>query len=226
MKALIIVPAFNESQVIYKVLKSIPNKIRGLSQVEIVVVNDGSLDITSKEAKRAGIKVISHILNRGLGAAIKTGLELAKRKRVGLVVNFDSDGQHHPEDIKKIVSPILLEKADIVIGSRFKSRHKIPKDRIILNRLANLATLLMFGVTSSDSQSGFRAFSKKAIDLIDFRGERMDFSSEILYEAKRNDLKVKEIPIKAIYTDYSRKKGQKNLNAIPIMARFLVRFLK
>ncbi len=226
MKALIILPAFNESQVIYKVLKSIPKKIRGLSQVEIVVVNDGSSDITSKEAKRAGIKVISHILNRGLGAAIKTGLDLAKRKRVDLVITFDSDGQHHPEDIKKIVRPILLQNADIVIGSRFKSSQKIPKDRIILNRLANLATLLMFGVTSSDSQSGFRAFSKKAIDLIDFRGERMDFSSEILYEAKRNDLKVKEIPIKAIYTDYSRKKGQKNLNAIPIMARFLVRFLK
>ena len=84
----------------------------------------------------------------------------------------------------------------------------------------------MFGVHSTDSQSGLRAFSKKAMAQIDLKADRMDFSSEILIEAKRHNLKIEEIPIKAIYTDYSRKKGQKNLNAIPVFARILIRFLR
>ena len=226
MKVVIVVPAFNESAVIYKVLKGIPKKIKGTSNVDVVVINDGSGDDTQNEATRAGIATINHAINRGLGAAIKTGIEYAKRNKADIMVTFDGDGQHDPSDIEKIISPIIQKKADLVIGSRFKKLKRVPVDRYFLNWIANFITFLFYGVATTDSQSGLRAFSKNALDVIDFKGERMDFSSEILLEAKRNNLRIAEVPVRAIYTEYSRKKGQRNLNAIPTFARFLVRLLR
>jgi len=226
VKVVIVVPAFNESSVIYNVLKSIPKKIKGTSLVDVVVVNDGSSDNTQSEVRRAGIPVINHVINRGLGAAIRTGIEYARKKKAAIMVTFDGDGQHDPSDIEKIIRPVFQKKADLVIGSRFKKSKNVPLDRFFLNWFANVVTFLFYGVVTTDSQSGLRAFSKKALNLIDFKGERMDFSSEILLEAKKNKLKIAEVPIRAIYTEYSRKKGQKNLNAIPTFSRFLVRLLR
>ena len=226
VKVIIVVPVFNESAVIYKVLKAIPKKINGVSKIDVIVVNDGSTDKSQFEVERAGFSTVEHVINRGLGAAIKTGIAYARAKKADIMVTFDGDGQHNPSDIEKIISPIVQKKADLVIGSRFKKLKKAPLDRYFLNWFANFITLLLYGVATTDSQSGLRAFSKKALNLIDFKGERMDFSSEILLEAKRNNFKKAEVPIKAIYTEYSRKKGQKNSNAIPTFARFLVRLLR
>lgn len=226
MKLLIVVPAFNESKVIYKVLKSLPEKLNGISEIEIIVVNDGSSDKTARMAQGAGVTVINHAINRGLGAAIKTGMAFARRINADVMVTFDGDGQHDPKDIPKVVLPVLKKEAELVIGSRFAKNQKIPLDRLILNWFANFATFLLYGVSSTDSQSGLRAFSKRALNLIDFKADRMDFSSEILLEAKRNNLRIMEVPIRAIYTQYSRIKGQKNTNAFPVFVRLLVRLLR
>lgn len=226
MKLVIVIPAFNESAIIFKVLSSLPKKLKGISSISVLVVDDGSTDKTRQEALKAKIHVVTHLLNRGLGAAIKTGIEWAKRKRADIVVTFDADGQHDPSDIQNIINPIIKKKADLVIGSRFKKKQKIPPDRFFLNWFANFVTFLLFGVASTDSQSGLRAFSKKAINLINFKGDRMDFSSEILVEAKTNNLKIVEVPIRAIYTPYSREKGQRNINAVLVFTRFLVKFLR
>lgn len=226
VRAVIILPALNESQAIKQVLATLPKKIKGTSRLQVLVVDDGSTDATAAIAKSKDAILVQHLLNRGLGAAIKTGLQWAKRETCDIAITFDSDGQHDPDDIEKVVKPILLKKADLVIGSRFKKNQDIPKDRIIINWLANFATFLMFGVFSTDSQSGLRAFSKKAIDLIDFKADRMEFSSEILVEAKRNNLKVIEVPIKAIYTNYSRTKGQKNTNAVPVFTRLILKMFR
>lgn len=226
MKIVIVVPAFNESRVIFKVLKALPRKLKDISSVDIVVIDDGSFDRTFKEAQRANVNIVRHLLNRGLGAAIKTGLSWARKQNADIVVTFDADGQHNPGDIPKLIGPIILKKADLVIGSRFLKQQPVPFDRLFINWFANFATFILYGVYSSDSQSGMRAFSQKAVSLIDFKADRMEFSSEILLEAKRNKLTITEVPIKAIYTDYSRLKGQKNLNAIPVFARFLVKLLR
>ena len=226
MNLTIVVPAFNESQVIYKVLSLLPKKLNGISAIETLVVDDGSTDKTLQEAKRARVLVIRHISNRGVGAATKTGIEYAKSAAADVVLTFDADGQHDPNDIPKLLKPVISKTADVVIGSRLKSKQKMPMDRFFLNWFANLITFILFGVVSTDSQSGLRAFSKKAIDLINFSGERMDFSSEILVEAKRHNLKTQEVPVKAIYTSYSRTKGQKNLNSFSILMRFIVKFLR
>lgn len=226
MKLVIVIPAYNEAAVIFKVLKSLPKKIKGLGKIDVVVVDDGSRDDTYRLAQKARVNVARHGINRGVGAATKTGFMLAQRKKADIVVTLDADGQHDPDDLPKVIAPILQKKADVAIGTRFKKIQKSPLDRLILNWFANLTTFFLFGVFSTDSQSGFRAFSQKALNLIDIKSDRMEFSSEILVEAKRNNLKVAEVPIKAIYTPYSRKKGQKNTNAIPIMARFLVKLMR
>ena len=226
VKVIIVVPVFNESAVIHKVLKAIPKKINGISKIDIIVVNDGSTDESQFEVKRAGFVTVDHVINRGLGAAIKTGMEYAREKKADIMVTFDGDGQHDPADIQKIILPIIQKKAELVIGSRFKKSKNVPLDRFFLNWVANFITFLFYGVVTTDSQSGLRAFSKKALNVVDFKGERMDFSSEILLEAKRNNLKIAEVPIRVIYSEYSRKKGQTNLNAIPTFARFLVRLLR
>lgn len=226
MKAVIIVPALNESLVLAEVLRGIPKKLKGISQLSALVVDDGSSDDTAGIAQKAGVLVIRHVINRGLGAAIKTGLTFARYKNADIAVTFDADGQHNPQDLPKIIKPILDKKADLVIGSRFLKKQNIPLDRLVLNWFANLATLIFFGALSTDSQSGLRAFSKKAIELIDFKADRMDFSSEILLEANKHKLRVVEVPIQAIYSDYSRAKGQKNLNAIPTFTRLVVKLFR
>ncbi len=226
MKAVVVLPAYNEASVIRQVIANLPKKLNGISSLEYVVINDGSTDQTGEMAKKEGIKVLSHIINRGLGAAIKTGIDYAKSQKADLLVTFDSDGQHNPRDLQKVINPILQEKADLVIGSRFKNYQKAPLDRLIINKLANLATLVFFGVSTTDSQSGLRSFSKKALQFIDFRADKMDFSSEILLEAKRHNLKVSEVPIDLIYTQYSREKGQKNINSLSVFAKLLVRLYR
>lgn len=226
MKAVIIVPAFNESPVIWSVLKGLPKRLAGLQNLEVLVIDDGSSDDTFQKAQKAGVKVMRHVINRGLGAAIKTGLSWAKTQDAHIAITFDADGQHDPKDLPRMIEPIVRGQADLVVGSRFLNKQNIPIDRRVLNFFANLATLIFFGAHSTDSQSGLRAFSKKAIDYIDFKADRMEFSSEILLEAARHKLKKVEVPIRAIYSDYSRAKGQKNTNAIPVFGRFLVKLFR
>lgn len=225
MKAVIVIPAFNESTVIFDVLKSLPKRLPGVDNIQVVVIDDGSFDQTQDLAQKAHVKVIRHLLNRGAGAATKTGIEYAKSQNADIIISFDADGQHSATDLPKLTAPIISGQADLAIGSRFRQKQKIPPDRLLLNWLANLVTLIMFGVFSTDSQSGLRAFSKKAAALCDFKADRMDFSSEILLEAKRHNLKVVEVPTRAIYSSYSREKGQKNIHALSIFARFLIKLL-
>lgn len=227
MKRLVIVPAYNEGQVIFGTLKDLKEALRKEGAFDIVVIDDGSRDNTSEQAKRVGVTVLRHRLNRGLGGALGTGLLYAKREGYDLAVTFDADGQHDPGDIRKAVEPIETGKADIVIGSRIQSqRGTMPWDRKLIIWASNLVTFILFGVWTSDSQSGFRAFSKKAINAIEIKTERMEVSSEIFSEARRHGLKVREVPIRVIYTPYSRRKGQTNLNALNVLFKLLVRLAR
>lgn len=225
MKGLIIIPVFNEEKVIRDVVLKLPKKI-GQVRLDKILINDCSSDQTLKEALKTDATILSHIINRGAGAATRTGIEWARDKNYDLAITFDGDGQHNPNDLKKVIEPIVKKKADVVIGSRLKSKQKMPTDRLIINWLANLYTLLLYGIFSTDTQSGLRSFSKKAIEKINFKGEKYDFSSEILLEAKKNNLKVAEVPSSVIYTDYSRNKGQKNSNIFFMTGKIFLNLLK
>lgn len=203
MKIIAIIPAYNEEQTIKDVVATVEKKVD-----RVIVVNDGSIDQTARLAQGAGAEVYNHFLNRGLGAALATGFEAALKQEGDIIITFDADGQHRPEDISRLIEPILRNEAEVTIGSRFLERRPMPLKRRIYNLVANSITYLLFGFRVSDSQSGLRAFKKEALKKIKIQSDRMEVSSEIIREIKRNKLKLKEVSIRPIYTDYSLSKGQ------------------
>lgn len=219
------VPAFNEQARIKQTLKEI--KHQGFKN--IVVIDDGSTDNTASVARSFKIPVVRHVLNRGLGAALGTGFDYAKTNKFDVLVTFDADGQHQAKDIKRLVAPILLGKADVVIGSRFKDFHKIPTSRKVANYISNFATFFICGVWTTDSQSGLRAFNAVAMRSIKIKTDRMEVSSEFFREIGTNKLKLVEIPIKALYTDYSlksSKQGNIALSSVSIGIKLLIRLFR
>lgn len=225
LKLLIIIPAFNEEKVIGKTIEGIKAILKGKAQ--ILVVDDGSNDHTKTITERAGAIVIRHPINRGLGGALGTGLYWAKINDIDCCVTLDADGQHDPSDLELVLEPVLNGKADVVIGSRtLKGWKEIPIDRKIMLILSNLLTWWFFGIKTSDSLSGFRAFSRTAIEKIRIQTDRMEVSNEFFCEIKRNKLRLFETPIKVIYSDYSRSKGQKNANAFDVGVRLLLRLFQ
>lgn len=222
-KLLIAIPAFNEAGSIGKVLDKIPKRLTNVDSTEVVVVDDGSTDNTSLIVKKRKVRVIRHMINRGLGASLATAFEFAQRSNADILVTLDADGQHDPSDIKRIIRPIIEDQKDVVIGSRLvKSSKSMPKERRTINILANLVTFFLSGIWTSDSQSGFRAFSKKAIKKIRLITQRMEVSSEVFREINKNKLSYSEIAIKSIYTKYSLRKGQSTLNAPNVFWKLLI----
>jgi len=222
MKTLIIVPAYNEAGVIATTLKDLRKTLREDEiQADILVVDDGSTDQTGSIALPHTTYLLTHGRNCGLGAALATGIEYAKRQRYDYCVTFDSDGQHDASDIPKALSK-LESGYDVVIGSRFVGTHSgMPRSRRVVLFLGNLITFIFFGVWTSDSQSGFRGLSRRAIQSIAIKSNRMEVSSEFFGEIHRLGLKFSEIPIHIRYTTYSLGKGQKNSASASVLVKLL-----
>jgi glycosyltransferase involved in cell wall biosynthesis len=203
-RVVVLIPAYNEERTIVEV-------IRGLKQhgfTTLVVIDDGSSDRTGELASHEGVIRLRHVLNRGLGGALGTGIDAALRLGAEVIVTFDADGQHDPNDIMKLLKPIEVEEAEVVIGSRMLDPQGMPYPRRMANWIANVVTYLLFGGWTTDSQSGLRAFSGRAATQMQIITTGMEVSSEIIAETVKNRLQWKEVPVKAIYTDYSLSKGQ------------------
>ena len=220
MKMFALIPAYNEETTIADVLTRTRPYVDGM-----IVVDDGSSDRTAEIARTQGAVVVSHVINRGLGAAIGTGFAAAQSLGADVVVTLDADGQHDPAEIKKFVEAI--EKgADVVIGSRLLTGFVgMPVHRRVAQVVGNLVTFFLFGAWVTDSQSGFRAFTKHALSKIQIKTNRMEVSSELIAEAKRNGLILVEVPIQAIYTEYSLSKGQSFFVGIKTLLKLVVRRL-
>lgn len=203
-KLFIVIPAFNEE----KVIRSVVQEIRCSGYENIIVVDDGSDDNTYQEAEKAGVVAVKHFLNRGKGAAVKTGIEAAKILGADTIITMDGDGQHNPQDISKMLK-LIGEGSDVVLGTRLKNPKGMPMYKIIANYLGNFFTYIVFGLWVTDSQSGFRAYSKKAINLIDTKTDRYEYDSEVIREVYRHKLEYAEIPIEVRYTEYSMSKKNK-----------------
>ena len=197
MKITIGIPAFNEEKniaiVITKLMKTYDS---------IIVCDDGSTDMTAIISSSLGAHVVKHEKNMGYGSAIKTIFNEAKKTDCDILVTFDADGQHQISDIESVLEPLLEEKADIVIGSRFLGETKdLPKYRKIGIKTITGLTNVMTGSKITDSQSGFRAYSKKVLAEISPTESGMGISTEILIKASKKALKITEIPITITYTD-------------------------
>lgn len=198
-----VIPAFNEEGQIADVVR----RSSGFAD-RVVVVNDGSADRTGEIARMAGATVVEHAINRGLGATLGTGIAAARKLGGEVIITLDADGQHNPEEIPLFVEAIRGGK-DAVLGSRMiEFKGNMPAIRRAYQRVGNVLTYLLFGLLVTDSQSGFRAFSGSAADVLEIRTDRMEVSSEIVSEIQRHKFDWGEVPITAIYTEYSLSKGQ------------------
>lgn len=218
----IIIPAYNEAPVLEGVIKDL-QKILQKERLayQIVVINDASSDNTSAVAKRTGVTVIDHILNSGAGGATATGLQFARKYNFDIAVTVDADGQHLAKDVAKGIKEIHHKDVDLLIGSRLIDTTGMSRMKVLGNRGLSIVTHLFFGVNVTDSQSGLRVFSKGALDKIYWKSNGYEFCSEMLWRAKQQHLKIAEYPIQAVYTDYSKSKGQSNWNAINIVKSLL-----
>jgi len=223
-KVAIVIPAYNESTAIKEVIAKLKKALK-LAQInyQVIVVDDGSKDDTAKLAQAAGAHVISHILNTGSGGATATGLSYAQQNGFTIAATMDGDGQHAAEDVIKGVELVEKCRCDLLIGSRLIENSGMSKVKVLGNRGLSFVTYLLFGINVTDSQSGMRIFSKDALDRLKWKTSGYEFCSEMLWRAKQQGLRIKEYPIKAIYTDYSISKGQSNWNALNIIKYLLQR---
>lgn len=221
----VIIPAYNEEKIISEVLEELFS--RGL---KLVIIDDGSIDRTYQiaqtilDANHGRGYLYKHPINRGLGATLKTGIEACLAKGADIMVTFDADGQHNPDDILPVCQPIISGQADVVIGVR--DFDDMPGVKKVSNQLMNLITRIFYGASVKDSQSGLRAFNRKAAVALDIESREYGISSEIIREIKHKELKMEEVPIETIYTDYALSKGTNLKVGIKILVRMIREALK
>jgi glycosyltransferase involved in cell wall biosynthesis len=205
-KVFIVIAAYNEQNSVPKVIK----ELQKAGYKDIVVVDDGSKDKTFEAALNAGATVLQHIINRGQGAALKTGIDYALEQGADIIVTFDADGQHRVEDIPAMIKPVAGGKVDVTFGSRFltkKSQENVPFVRKACLKGGILVLWLFYGVRMTDAHNGFRALSRNAAEKIRITSDRMAHASEIVEEVHRLDLKYREVPVVIRYTEETLKKG-------------------
>ena len=196
MKVTIGIPAYNEEKNIAKII----TKLKKITD-SIIVCDDGSSDMTSEIAKNLGVIVISHKKNMGYGAAIRTIFEKSAEIGSDILVTFDADGQHRIEDVSRVLHPLENSEADIVIGSRFLGKQSnVPNYRKLGIKVITQVTNSSIKTKLTDSQSGFRAYSKQVLSKISLSEIGMGISTEILIKASSEGLRITEVPITILYS--------------------------
>lgn len=219
-KVYIIIPIYNEESVIGEVLSG----VRQAGYRNIIVVDDGSWDRSYAAANSIPeVIVLRHKLNRGKGAAIKTGVLAAQYCGAEVLVTIDGDGQHDPYDIEKLIEPIMKNGFDVVLGTRMRGGTEMPLIKVLANKIGNYCTMLLYGMLVSDSQSGFRAYSRFAARTIDTKADKYEYDSKVIREINANRLKYVEVPITVRYTQYSmtKKHRQGFVNGLRTLVRMV-----
>ena len=217
----LVVPAFNEEKTVSQIIEGIAE-----SGYNVILVNDGSRDKTLKlaiESKRKypnQIFVVSHVINRGLGAALKTGMVVALNKGAEYIVTFDADGQHEIADIPKVCKPLQDGEADVVIGAR--PFEDMPISKSFANYIMNALTLIFYGRNVKDSQSGLRAFTAHAADVINIVSRGYGVSSEFIKEISDKKLRLAEVTITTIYTPETQNKGTDAIVGLKILTKMVI----
>lgn len=206
-----ILPAHNEGGSIAGVVKKTRKYVD-----KVIVVNDGSVDNTKDFAEKAGAVVLSHVVNLGKGAALKTGCDYAVRKKAGLIVALDADSQHSPSDIPRFIDK--LKKYDVVFSYRKASR-KMPLVLRFGNWFISNAVKILYGIHLKDTQCGFRAFSRKAYKRIRWSASDYSMESEMISRVGKQRLKYVQIPIQTIYSD--KYKGTTVIDGIKIVLNMI-----
>jgi glycosyltransferase involved in cell wall biosynthesis len=194
MLKIVCIPAYNEENTISDIV------IRSLKYADkVIVYDDGSTDLTSEKAKNSGAIVIRHEKNIGKGKALRSLFDHLKKLDFDVAVTIDGDGQFLPEEIEILSEPILKNNFDLVIGNRFSNSEEMPRYRKTGNKILDKITKLASDLPVEDSQSGFRAYSPKAINLLSVHTSGFGVDSEILVDAVKKNLKITEQPVTVLY---------------------------
>lgn len=214
----IVIAAYNEGEVLGHVIDG----VRALYP-NVVVVDDGSRDNTFEVASRHARWALRHVINRGQGAALQTGISFALQQGARFVVTFDADGQHQVSDLRAMLAPIAAGECEICLGSRFLgSAVNMPTMRRITLRMAILFTRIFSGAKLTDTHNGFRAFSRRAAQQMNIRLDRMAHASELIDQVHRSGLGYREIPVEIHYTEWSMHKGQSSRGAFRVAFDYLL----
>ncbi|WP_309647482.1 glycosyltransferase family 2 protein [Nocardioides sp.] len=210
----VVVAAYNEATVVGDV-------VRGLARhfTQVLVVDDGSTDDTSRVAREAGAMVVRHAINLGQGAALQTGFDYAlKSGGITHVVTFDADGQHRPDDALRLLAQGRSQGYDVVLGSRTLGKVvDQPWQRALLLRAAVTFSRRTSGLDLTDTHNGLRVLSRDALRSISLRQCGMAYASELEHAISRSGLPWCEVPVEIVYTEYSCSKGQRGLNMVNIL---------
>jgi glycosyltransferase involved in cell wall biosynthesis len=208
----IIVPVYNEEQVICSVVESLHKQFK-----YVVCVDDGSKDGSAYEIKKTKAYLIEHPINMGQGAALQTGIEFASQLPVDYFVTFDADGQHRIEDVQAMLNKIKTDEYDIVLGSRFLGKAiGMRKSKEIILKLAIRFSNATSGIKLTDTHNGLRVFNRHVAETMQITMPDMAHASEILEIIATQNYRYTEVPVTIEYTDYSRAKGQTLINAVNI----------
>lgn len=203
----LIIPAFNEEEALRNLLPRLPAIVSG-HMVRPLIVSDGSTDDTAAVAIAHGIPVLALASNRGKGTAVRAALDAIALTAADVVVLLDGDGQHLPEDIPRLVGPVLRGESDVVLGSRYSNdegRRNTPLNRYLV-RTGTVALLQrLLGRRFTDPYCGFRAFSARVLGEVSICGERYEGELEALFDASRCGLRIEEVPIERIYGSATSK---------------------
>lgn len=219
-KAWVIVPVFNEAEVIGTVIEDLSRHF-----AHVVCIDDGSTDRSAELARNAGARVLRHPINLGQGAALQTGFDYVSRQPdFTHAITFDADGQHVVSDALEMLELARRKRLSVVFGSRFLDKRTEPglKKRVVL-KLAVLLTRAITGLRLTDAHNGLRVLTSEAISKIRLEQNGMSHATEIVHQLALAKLSWMEYPVEVRYTDYSRSKGQSLLNSINILIDLAVR---
>ncbi len=195
MKPCVLIPSYNEAKTIGGIVKELKTK-----GYDVLVIDDGSFDDTSKVAAREGAIIISHAKNLGKGASIKEGFNfILKSTNYDTIVIMDGDGQHHPLDVGRFLEHAQKYNDDIIIGNRMGYTKNMPRVRFITNKITSFLISAMCKQRIPDTQCGLRLLRRKLIDTLHLSSSKYDTESEMLINAARQGFKIASIPIKTIY---------------------------
>ena len=200
-RAIVVIPAYNEDRFIGSLVLKVREYVN-----TVIVVDDGSTDNTAVVANAAGAIVVQHRANCGKGIALNSGLRAAQVLAPQVIIILDGDGQHYADDIPRVARPVLEGRADIVVGSRFLGQHNdIPPYRVVGQHALTLITNLLSGIGITDSQSGFRAFSRRALKTATWLASGFAVESEMQFVVRESHLAVLEVPIKCTYAEPAKR---------------------
>lgn len=214
----IVVPAYNETRSLAQTLQGVCTHY-----ANVVVVDDGSRDDTGAIALRYPVWLLRHVVNRGQGAALQTGIDFALQRGAEAVVTFDGDGQHCVEEIEALLEPIRRGAADVALGSRFLGHTvDIPATRWLVLKLGVVFTRLFSRIQVTDTHNGLRALSRSAAQRLRITQDRMAHASEILDKVGQLQLRYCEVPVTIRYSTATLDKGQSSWNAVRIVAQLFL----